>query len=102
MLKYYLLTIKSAKIDLTMISRYFLIMMQTFISMLPYIQLILAIILTASVLLQTRGAGTGGLFGGGEAVFRAKRGVEKFLFWFTVFISILFVGTAIASLLLSR
>jgi len=54
-------------------------------------------LLVASILLQVKGAG-GGLFGGGEAQFRTRRGVEKTLFQITIGLGILFVILAIMNL----
>ena len=54
-------------------------------------------LLVTSILLQVKGAG-GGLFGGGEAQFRTRRGVEKTLFQITIGLGILFVILAIANL----
>ncbi len=54
-------------------------------------------LLIASILLQVKGAG-GGLFGGGEAQFRTRRGVEKALFQITIGLGILFVILAIMNL----
>ena len=54
-------------------------------------------LLVTSILLQVKGAG-GGLFGGGEAQFRTRRGVEKTLFQITIGLGILFVILAILNL----
>ncbi len=54
--------------------------------------IITAIALIASVVLQSKGIGLGGLTGqdtGG--VFTARRGIEKTLFWITIGLAILFV-----------
>ncbi len=68
--------------------------MESFIS----IAVILVVgLLVASILLQVKGAG-GGLFGGGEAQFRTRRGVEKTLFQITIGLGILFVILAIMNL----
>jgi preprotein translocase subunit SecG len=69
-------------------------------STLPVIQIILAVLLTASVLLQQSEAGAGGAFGGNDSVstWRTRRGFEKFLFFFTIIIAILFVASAIIAL----
>ncbi len=60
---------------------------------LPYIQIILALLLTAAILLQQRGSSIGGAFGGDNfsSAFHKRRGAELFLFKFSVGISILFV-----------
>lgn len=57
-------------------------------------------LLVVSILLQVKGAG-GGLFGGGEAQFRTRRGVEKILFQFTIALAIVFVILALVNLKLS-
>ena len=54
-------------------------------------------LLVTSILMQVKGAG-GGLFGGGEAQFRTRRGVEKILFQITIALGILFVILAILNL----
>lgn len=60
--------------------------------------IITSIALIVSVILQSKGAGLGGLTGGDTgAVFTARRGVEKTLFRITVGLSILFFGLAIAT-----
>jgi len=60
--------------------------------------IITSIALIASVILQSKGAGLGGLTGADTGgVFTARRGIEKVLFRVTVGLSILFFGLAIAS-----
>jgi protein translocase SecG subunit len=64
---------------------------------LPYIQIILSILLVASILLQQRGSSLGGAFGGDNfsSAFHKRRGAELFLFKFTIGIAVLFVLTAL-------
>lgn len=69
--------------------------------LLPLIQIIVSILLVASILLQQRGAGLGMAFGGDSNVFRTKRGVEKGLFYASIGLSILFFVTAILNVALS-
>ena len=57
-------------------------------------------LLIASILMQVKGAG-GGLFGGGEAQFRTRRGVEKTLFQITIALGVIFVLLAVVNLLSS-
>ncbi|MGH2455132.1 MAG: preprotein translocase subunit SecG [Candidatus Limnocylindria bacterium] len=54
-------------------------------------QLILAAALIASILLQQRGTGLGGAFGGEVTAYRSRRGIERTLFRLTVVLAILFV-----------
>lgn len=74
--------------------------METFSSVLPYVQITLSILLVASILLQQRGSGVGGAFGGDNfsATFNQRRGAELFLFRLSIVLSVLFVLSAIASL----
>lgn len=58
------------------------------------------ILLVVGILLQQRGTGLSGAFGGEGNVYRAKRGVEKMLFIATIIIAILFFGASLARLLL--
>ena len=53
--------------------------------------IITSIALIASVILQSKGAGLGGLTGGDTGgIFTARRGVEKTLFRITIGLSVLF------------
>jgi preprotein translocase subunit SecG len=63
-------------------------------------QIIFAVLLIISIVLQARGSGLGAIFGGEGNVYRAKRGVEKILFVSTIVIAILFFVTAIANIFL--
>jgi protein translocase SecG subunit len=70
-------------------------------SLLPYIQLILSVLLVASILLQRTGAQVGGAFGGGDnfsSAFHTRRGLEKGLFTTTIIIALLFAASALFSL----
>jgi protein translocase SecG subunit len=68
---------------------------------LPYIQIILSILLVASILLQQRGSSLGGAFGGDNfsSAFHKRRGAELFLFKFTIGIAVLFVLTALINVI---
>jgi len=60
--------------------------------------IITSIALIASVILQSKGAGLGGLTGvdtGG--VFSARRGIEKVLFWITIGLGAFFFILAVAT-----
>ena len=60
-------------------------------------QIIVSIGLIASVLLQARGTGLSGAFGGDSAVYRSRRGVERRLWQFTIVLVILFAVFSLAS-----
>ena len=60
------------------------------------VQIITAILLIVVVLLQVRGQG-GGLFGSAESTYRTRRGIEKTLFQFTIFLVVVFLTTSMLS-----
>lgn len=60
-------------------------------------QIIISIALMASILLQARGTGLSGTFGGDSAVYRSRRGVERRLWQFTILLTVLFVLFSLAS-----
>ncbi|MEK7142765.1 MAG: preprotein translocase subunit SecG [Patescibacteria group bacterium] len=64
------------------------------------VQIILAIILMLAILLQHRGTSLGGAFGGESTVYRSRRGAEKFLYWFTIVIALVFALLVIVNLLI--
>ena len=49
-------------------------------------QLVVCVLLTVAILMQNRAEGLGKMFGGGGEVFRTKRGLERFLYYFTIFL----------------
>lgn len=62
------------------------------------VMIIISVVLTFILLLQTKGSSFGGAFGGGgESIQRTRRGFEKTLFEFTVGISVFFVLVAVIS-----
>jgi len=62
-------------------------------------QMILAVALIASILLQQRGTGLGGAFGGEVTAYRSRRGIERTLFRLTVVLAVLFVLFSLLNLL---
>lgn len=62
--------------------------------------IIISIALIASVILQSKGAGLGGLTGADTGgIFTARRGIEKTLFWVTIVLSVIFFILAIATVM---
>lgn len=62
------------------------------------IQFILAALLVAVILLQQKGTGLSGVFGGSSNIYSTKRGVDKILFYSTVIISIVFFSLSLLRL----
>ena len=76
--------------------------METMITILPYIQLTLSILLIVAVLMQRSASGLGGAFGGGfDGGFTTRRGVEKTLFNATIGLAVLFVLSTFIPLLIA-
>jgi preprotein translocase subunit SecG len=62
--------------------------------------IIISIALITSVILQSKGAGLGGLTGADTGgIFTARRGIEKTLFWVTIVLSVVFFILAIATVI---
>lgn len=71
------------------------------ITLLQISQIVFAVILMVTILLQQRGSGLGMAFGGEGNVYRSRRGIEKFLFNITVVVAVLFCANAVLLVFLS-
>lgn len=60
-------------------------------------QILVSIALVAAILLQSRGTGLSGTFGGDSAVYRSRRGIERRLWQFTIVLLVLFVAFSVGS-----
>lgn len=78
--------------------------MQTLVSIYPWIQVILSVLIIVLVLLQKSEAGLGSSFGGsgGASSFHTKRGAERFLFMATITLGVLFAVVALGALVIAR
>jgi preprotein translocase subunit SecG len=64
--------------------------------------IIISVLLILSVILQSKGAGLGGLTGADTgSIFTARRGVERTLFWITIILSAIFFALVITLLLIA-
>jgi preprotein translocase subunit SecG len=62
--------------------------------------IITSVALIISVILQSKGAGLGGLTGADTGgVYTARRGIERTLFWVTIVLSVIFFALAITTVL---
>jgi len=69
---------------------------------LNYALIIISVLLIVSVIMQSKGAGLGGLTGADAgSVFTARRGIEKTLFWVTISLSVVFFALVITLLSIS-
>jgi preprotein translocase subunit SecG len=65
--------------------------------------IIISVSLIASIILQNKGVGLGGLTGSDSGgVFTARRGIEKTLFWITIILCVLFVILTIVAVIVSK
>jgi len=58
-------------------------------------QILIAIVLIASILSQLRGGGIGGIFGQADTVYRTRRGIESTLFKLTIILAVTLVVFAL-------
>lgn len=65
-------------------------------------QVIVAVLLTVSILLQSRGTGLGASFGGDGGSYYSKRGFEKFLLWSAVVLTIAFIALSGANVFIAQ
>ncbi len=66
------------------------------------IQIIVAISLVVSILLQNRGSGLSSAFGGDFGGYYTKRGMEKFLFYFSSVLGAVFIGLSIVIIIVAN
>ena len=62
-------------------------------------QILISVALIVLVLLQAKGSGLGGIFGGEGSVYKSRRGVEKTLFNLTIVFSALFLLVSLISVI---
>ena len=63
-------------------------------------QIVIAVALTAVIMLQTKGAALGGVFGQSDsAVYKTRRGVEKTIFNVTIGLSVVFFVMAVLNVM---
>lgn len=68
---------------------------------LQIVQMIISVCLIAAILLQVKGQGLGGIFGGSDSgIYKTRRGAEKTLFNLTVVLVVLFFLFALAAVIL--
>lgn len=77
--------------------------MTALVAALPYIQIILAVLIVAAILIQRSESGVGGAFGGGDSwnsAYHTRRGFEKILFNTTIILGILFALVSLVALII--
>lgn len=69
-------------------------------SILPYVQIASAVLMSATILLQQRGSGLGGAFGdSSDSTYYTRRGAEKLFFQSAIILGVVFALSTFAALL---
>lgn len=63
------------------------------------IQMVLAVLLVITIILQSRGSKNGMTFGGSGETYRAKKGIERVLFYSTIVFAALFAAVSVIALI---
>jgi preprotein translocase subunit SecG len=63
------------------------------------VQILLAVVLTGAILLQTRGSGFSAFGSADSSIYHTRRGFERMLFQFTVVLAVFWVLVSIGSAL---
>ena len=72
------------------------------VTYLDFALIIISVLLILSVIIQSKGAGLGGLTGADTgSIFTARRGVERTLFWVTIVLSAIFFALVITLLIIA-
>ena len=65
--------------------------------------IVVSLALIASIMLQSKGVGLGGLTGADTGgVFTARRGIERVLFWVTIVLSVVFFALVMTIIIIGR
>lgn len=67
----------------------------SFDQILGILQIIIAGLFMAAILVQKRGASLGGAFGGSSESYYTKRGAERMVFLGSIFLAVLFLGVSL-------
>lgn len=71
-------------------------------SIFKILQIVISILLVGAILIQAKGKGLSSGVGNVFSMYRARRGVERFVFVFTIVLSIFLIGNSLILLILSR
>ena len=67
-------------------------------TILTIIQLVLALVLTLLIVLQQKGSGLSGVFGGSSNIYSTKRGIDKILHYSTIVVAAVFFALSLVRL----
>ena len=63
-------------------------------------QIVFAILMMIGILIQQRGSGLSGAFGGDNSVYSTRRGAEKFIFIATIVSAVIFLVVSLLRIIL--
>lgn len=63
-------------------------------------QIILSVIISGAILLQAQGSGFGSTWSGGGETYHTRRGLEKFIFYFTIVAILAFAAVSLTIVIL--
>jgi preprotein translocase subunit SecG len=63
------------------------------------LQIVVSVILIASILLQAQGSGLGASWGGGGETYHTRRGLERVIFYLTIVCCVIFTVSSVALLI---
>ena len=69
-------------------------------TIIQWITLISAVLMALAILLQQRGASLGAGFGASGELYTSRRGIDKSLFDFTIFMAVVFILSILLGLLI--
>ncbi|MFH0819029.1 MAG: preprotein translocase subunit SecG [Patescibacteria group bacterium] len=73
------------------------------LTVLNIVEIIVIVLLIITILLQQKGSGLGSAFGGGsDNIYATKRGAEKFIYYSSIVLAVLFLAIALASFLIQK
>ncbi len=74
--------------------------MNQFLQVLRFANIIVMVLLIVVIALQNKSSGLSGVFGGAGNIVQTRRGFEKWLFYATIVLGVVFVGVNISFLLI--
>lgn len=69
---------------------------------LTIVDMVTMVLLIISIALQNKSAGLSNVFGGGGGVVSTRRGSDKYLFYATIVLGVIFAGLSLTIVLLSK
>ena len=71
------------------------------LEIIKWVQIAVSVLLILVIILQQKGADIGGALGGQEGgVYFTRRGMEKYLFYATIVLAVIFAGSVVATIVL--